>query len=146
MIARFFNALGWISMIISFFVLLVSYANYPDDVLVYASGVSEPVTYLSRDSVFYIALGFFVLINSAPIGIGAVLKKLPSETILTRAGLGITQIFANLFLAADVHFLSILNSRENFNYANFGYMIYVTGGLMIISIGFTLIARFVLKK
>ena len=146
MVARFFNALGWIAMIFAFFVLLISYANYPNDVLVYVNSVGEPITYLSKGSVFYISLAFFILINTTLIGLNRIFKNQDEEKVLSQAGLGITQIFFNLFLASSVYFIGILNSRENFNYSNFGYLIFVTGNLLIFSVLITAFIRIVLKK
>ena len=42
-------------MIFAFFVLLLSYANYPEEVLVYIDSVGEPLTYLSKEIIFYIS-------------------------------------------------------------------------------------------
>lgn len=146
MAARFFNALGGIIMIFAFFVLLLSYANYPEEVLVYIDTVGEPLTYLSKETIFYIALAFIVLINATLMGLRRILRSQDAEMELSQVGLGITQIFFNLFFASSVYFISILNSRENFNYSNFGYLIYVTGILLLLSILFTVFTRLVLKK
>ena len=133
-------------MIFAFFVLLFSYANYPEDVLVYVDSTGEPITYLSKGSIFYISLAFIVLINATLMGLRRMLKNQDAEMELTQVGLGISQIFFNLFFASSVYFISILNSRENFNYSNFGYLIYVSGILLLISILFTVFTRLVLKK
>lgn len=146
MAARFFSALGGIIMIFAFFVLLFSYANYPENVLVYVDSTGEPITYLSKGSIFYISLAFIVLINATLMGLRRMLKNQDAEMELSQVGLGISQIFFNLFFASSVYFISILNSRENFNYSNFGYLIYVSGILLLISILFTVFTRFVLKK
>ena len=146
MAARFFGALGSIIMIFAFLVLLFSYANYPEDVFVYVDGTGEPITYLSKGSIFYISLAFIVLINATLMGLRRMLKNQDAEMELTQVGLGISQIFFNLFFASSVYFISILNSRENFNYSNFGYLIYVSGILLLISILFTVFTRLVLKK
>jgi hypothetical protein len=146
MAARFFGALGSIIMIFAFLVLLFSYANYPENVLVYVDGVGEPITYLSKGSIFYISLAFIVLINATLMGLRRMLRSQDAEMDLSQVGLGITQIFFNLFFACSVYFISILNSRENFNYSNFGYLIYVSGILLLISILFTVFTRLVLKK
>ena len=106
----------------------------------------EPLTYLSKSSIFYIALAFIVLVNIAITGLGRILKNQDNKMELTQSGLGISQIFFNLFLASSVYFISILNSQENFNYSNFGYMIYVTGILLLLSILFSAFTRLVLKK
>ena len=146
MVARFFSALGGIVMIFAFFVLLFSYANYPEEVLVYIDSVGEPLTYISKSTIFYIALAFIVVINATLMALRRILKNQDEEMALTQAGLGVSQIFFNLFFASSVYFISILNSRENFNYSNFGYMIYVTGILLLLSILFTVFTRLVLKK
>jgi len=146
MAARFFGALGSIIMIFAFLVLLFSYANYPEDVLVYVDDTGEPITYLSKGSIFYISLAFIVLINATLMGFRRMLKNQDAEMELSQVGLGIGQIFFNLFFASSVYFISILNSRENFNYSNFGYLIYVSGILLLISILFTVFTRLVLKK
>jgi hypothetical protein len=146
MTARFFSALGGITTIFSFFILLISYANYPEDVLVYVDSVGEPLAYISKNSIFYISLAFIVLINITLIGLRRILKNQDTEMELTQTGLGITQIFFNLFFASSVYFISILNSRENFNYSNFGYLIYVSGIFLLLSILITVFVRLVLKK
>lgn len=146
MTARFFSALGGITTIFSFIVLLFSYANYPEDVLVYVDSVGEPLAYISKNILFYISLAFIVLINVTLIGLRRILKNQVAEMELTQAGLGITQIFFNLFFASSVYFISILNSRENFNYSNFGYLIYVSGILLLLAALITVFVRLVLKK
>jgi hypothetical protein len=146
MTARFFSALGGITTIFSLIVLLISYANYPDDVLVYVDSVGEPLTYLSKNILFYMSLSFIVLINITIIGLRRILKNQDEEMELTQVGLGIIQIFSNLFLASSVYFISILNSGENFNYSNFGYLIYASGILLSLSVLTTVFVRLVLKK
>jgi uncharacterized membrane protein len=143
MAARFFGALGALATIFSFIVLIISYANYPDEVLVYVSSVGEPITYLSKSSMFYIALAFIIIINATLLGLRKVQDE---EKNMFQAGLGVTQIFFNMFFSSSIYFINILNSRENFNYSNFGYLIYVTGVLLMVSILVTLFIRVVLKK
>ena len=133
-------------MVFASFVLLLSYANYPEEVLVYVDSVGEPLTYLSKETIFYIALAFIVLINATLMGLRRILRSQDAEMELSQVGLGITQIFFNLFFASSVYFISILNSRENFNYSNFGYLIYVSGIFLLLAILFTAFTRLVLKK
>ena len=146
MISRFFNALAWVSLILAFIVFLISYANYPDEVLVYVNSVGEPLQYLSKDLLFYTLIAFLISFNAILISLNRVLNKSAVELVLTETGISLSQLFLNLFFATSVYFISILNSRENFNYSNFGYLIYVTGGLVFFAIIFTLVSRFILKK
>ena len=143
MVARFFGALGALATIFSFMVLMLSYANFPDEVLVYVNNVGEPMSYLSKNSIFYIALAFYILINATLLGLKKIQK---GEREVFQAGLGVTQIFFNLLFSSSIYFIKILNSRENFDYSNFGYLIYITGTILIISILVTAFIRVVLNK
>jgi hypothetical protein len=125
---------------------MVSYANFPDDVLVYINHAGEPQQYLAKDFLFYLLLAFFIAINAVLRTVKKMLSGQSGETVWSEAGSGAGQIFFNLFFASSVYFINILNSRENFNYSNFGYMIYVTGILLALALLFTGFARFVLKK
>ena len=146
MAVRFFSALGLLSMIIAFLVFLISYASFPEEVLVYVNNLGEPESYLSKDILFYMLVAFLIVTNATFMGLNNLIRRSELTLETTEAGVHITQIFFNLFFASSIYFVNILNSRENFDYSNFGYMIYVTGILLSLAIVFTLISRFVLKK
>ena len=146
MINRFLNALAWFSIILSFAVFIISYANYPEEVLVYINSAGEPEIYMERDVFFYSFLAIAMIFNLGWLGLGGVVKKVTPEYVLTISGNSLSQIFFNMFFATSVYFINILNSRENFDYSNFGYLIYVTGGLLIATLLFTAIVRFGLKR
>jgi len=146
MVVRFFSAIGWITVMFSFAVFMIAYANFPDEVLVNVNKLGEPLHYLSKSSLFYILIAFLVLFNASLVGLKGILKNQSAYSDWSQTGLHITQIFFNLFFASSVYFFNIINSRENFNYSNFGYLIFVTGILLVISVVFTLVARLVIKK
>jgi hypothetical protein len=146
MAVRFFSALGLLSMIIAFVIFLVSYASFPDDVLVYINSLGEPQSYFSKDTMFYILVAFLIIVNATFIGLKSILNRNSLSLEMTEAGVFISQIFFNLFFTSSVYFINILNSRENFNYSNFGYLIYVTGILLFVAIVYTIFTRYVLKK
>lgn len=143
---KLLNALAWISLILAFFVFILSYANFPDEVLTYINANGEPELYLARDSFFYSFLALVVVINAIWMAARGVVSRTTPEMQQTIAGISLSQIFFNMFFATSVYFINILNSRENFNYSNFGYLIYVTGGLLIVAIIYTLVARLIIKK
>ena len=145
MITKFFTALSWISLILALIVFIISYASYPDDVLVYINSLGEPQLYLDRNSLFYGLLAIIIIFNLGWLTLGGIVKKSNPDQDLTPIGISLSQIFFNSFFATSVYFISILNSRENFNYSNFGYLIYVTGGLLIAALIFTVITRFLRK-
>ena len=146
MTARLLNALAWASLIFTFLVVILSYANFPDDVLIYIKANGEPSLYLGKDTVFYSILAITVVFNLGWLGLGGIVKRTTPELEVTLGGLSVTRIGFNLFFATTIYFINILNSRENFDYSNFGYLIYITGALLIATLIYTAVARFVLKK
>jgi len=146
MAVRFLGALAWIFMFISAFVFLISYAGFPEEVMVYLNELGEPPFYLSKNLMFYLTAAFAIAFNVALMVLNSILAKQNSNTELTQAGVSISQIFFNLFFSTSIYFINILNSRENFDYSNFGYQIYVTGFLLAASVVFVVYARLVLKK
>ena len=137
--------MGWATMLLAFVIFLLSYAGFPDDVLVYINEKGEPLQYVSKNLFFYLLLALQVVVNAAFLILNGILRK-AEEYRMTQMGVSSVQIFYNMFFAASVYLINILNSRENFNYSNFGYLIYVTGGLMVIALVYTIISRFILKK
>ena len=146
MINRLINALAWVSLILAFTVFIVSYANFPEEVLVYINSAGEPVSYIGRNSLFYTGLFVAVIFNAAWLAFGGLLKNSTTDFSLTVSGVGITQITFNVFFASVIYFINLLNSRENFDYSNFGTIILVTGSLLIGALIFTVFARLILKK
>jgi hypothetical protein len=145
MINRFINAMGWAVMLFAFVVFLVSYAGFPDQVLVYINEKGDPVQYVSKNLFFYLLLSVIVALNAALLILNSMLRK-ANDYPKTQFGASAVQIFFNLFFATSVYFVNILNSRENFNYSNFGYLIYITGGLLAVALVYTVISRFILKN
>lgn len=146
MAVRFFGALAWIFMFISAFVFLIAYAGFPEEVMVYLNELGEPPFYISKNMMFYLTAAFAMAINMTLMVFKWILAKEPGPTELTQSGVSISQIFFNLFFSTSIYFINILNSRENFDYSNFGYQIYVTGFLLAASVVFVLYSRLVLKK
>ena len=146
MAVRFISALAWIFFIIAFLVVLVSYANFPNDVLLSVDATGEPIAYLSKDILFYLVIAFLIVFNMALRLLKKMLAKGSGDQELTMLGVSLSQLFTNMFLATSIYFINILNSRENFNFSNFGYLIYVTGTLLLVAVLFTLVAKLVLKK
>lgn len=146
MIIRLLNALAWASLIFSFLVFIICYANFPDEVLVYIKTSGEPVLFLGKDVVFYSILAITVIFNLGWLVLSGIVKRTTPNLESTIGGLSVTQIGFNLFFATSVYFINILNSRENFDYSNFGLLIYITGGFLIGAILYTAVARFILKK
>ena len=146
MVVRVLDALAWVSLILAFFVFIISYASFPDEVLVYIKASGEPALYLERDILFYSLLALAIIFNGGWLAMGGIIKKTTPGLTNTIAGLSLTQISFNFFFATSIYFVNLLNSRENFDYSNFGYLIYVTGGLLIAALIYTVFTRLILKK
>ena len=146
MILRVLDALAWVSLFLAFIVFIISYASFPDEVLVYIKPSGEPVQYIERNLLFYSLLGLAVLFNGGMLAFAGILKRTSPELTTTITGVSYIRISFNFFFATAVYFINLLNSRENFDYSNFGYLIYVTGGLLIAALIYTTFARVLLKK
>lgn len=146
MIDRLINALAWVSLGFAILVFIISYANFPEEVLVYIESTGAPILYVPKDTLFYLFLLVAILFNGGWLALKGVVNRTTPEYTQTVISLSVVQIFSNLFMATAIYFVNLLNSRENLDYSNFGLFIYVTGGLLIASLIFTLFTRFVLKK
>lgn len=146
MTARLINAITLISVAFAILVFIISYANFPDDVLIYMNSLGEPQVYITRDTLFYSLLAIAVIFNGAWMMARKVLLNSNKDFDNTIIGLGISQFLFNLFFATSIYFVNILNSRENFNYSNFGLFVYITGIALILSLIYTGLVRTVLKK
>lgn len=146
MINRLIYALAWVSLILAFAVFIISYANFPEEVLIYINQAGDPVMYLGRDALFYTGLLIAILFNGTWIASGGIIKKTSPSLKLTLTGIGVTQIAFNVFFASAVYFINLLNSRENLDYSNFGTIIMVTGTLLVMAMLFTVVARLIIKK
>ena len=145
MIDRLTNALAWVSLGFTMVVFLISYANFPEDVLIYISSNGAPLQYIARNPFFYMLLSVIIVFNGGWLALRSIVnQKKNYET--SAIGVSFVQIFFNVFVATAIYFVKLLNSRENLDYSNFGLFVYITAGLLLSALIFVLIARFILKK
>ena len=146
MVVRFFSGLGWIFFLFAFVAMILAYANFPDEVLVYINTNGEPVTYLPKGGLFYLLLAFVMLMNIAVLAVKRTMLSKKQEMVWTLSGLHLSQIFYNLFFASSVYFIAILNSSDVLDYSNFGFLVYVTGAFFTVALIYTLAAGLIVKK
>lgn len=130
MIKRFSAAVRVISIGLLFIVFMFSYANMPNRVLIGTDAAGNPSNYIDKDVGFYVALSVFILTNFLFYQLLIYCKRL--EPALANVVYGWTSaliILINFFFAFAAAFIGILNSRENFDYSNFGYLIFVIATL-----------------
>ena len=123
----FFSALG------SLATLLYIFASLPDPVRYGVNGMTEVV---SRDAFFYIVLGIVAISNTIIYALAKRLEKRKgiNEKLMNSLG-AVSYAFGlafNIFFVVSMHFISLFNSGENFNYDNFGYLLYPSIGLIIL--------------
>ena len=146
MVVRFFSGLGWIFFLFAFVAMILAYASFPDEVLVYVNAKGDPVTYLAKGNLFYLMLAFLMLMNLAVLVVKRILQNSGRQVFHTLTGLHLSQIFYNMFFASSVYFITVLNSSDVLDYSNFGYLVYVTGTFLTVAILYTLIAGLIVQK
>jgi hypothetical protein len=105
----------------------------PDEILIATDSGGKPMTYMDRDLSFYLALTIFILTNLSIYVLLRLIRKLDfSLSVKVFGWLSGLVVIINLFFAFVVAFIGILNSRDNFDYANFGYLVYVIGGVFFV--------------
>ena len=126
MTSKVLRALGLISMIVVGIIFLFDYANYPEQVLLTMDSNGDPLLYLSKNSTFYSFLGIMAIVNISLILLSQLVGRNRNLTKIYRPWIWSLAVLINVFFIISITFISILNSRENFNYSNFGYLIYVS--------------------
>ena len=111
----------------------MSYANLPDRVLIGTDEFGNATNYIDKDFGFYITLSVFAVTNILFFLLLGLSKRLAADVAIIVFGwISALVVLINLFFAFGAAFIGILNSRENFDYSNFGYLIFVIGGVFVI--------------
>lgn len=127
---RLVKAFWFVSVLISLAVLLYVYAALPEIVnLNILGGVHK----FDRETSFYTALAVVALSNFALYALSRHMKyrNKAVNTIMINWQLSLAGLL-NFFYIVAMLFLFLLNSGETFNFDNFGYLIFVSLGFIII--------------
>jgi len=133
MILRFIK-FGWsISVLAGLGVLLYIYASLPDIVVYSLSDSVFQKAAVSRDTFFYVSLGFLAGINFLFYALSKNMryKSEAVNNILKQWQLSLALVL-NVFFIIVINFIQIVNSGENFDYDYFGYLIYVILAVVLI--------------
>ncbi|UII30754.1 hypothetical protein LVD17_20890 [Fulvivirga ulvae] len=130
--ARLIKSFWFLSLIIGLAVLLYIYAGLPEQVA-YEIAPEGGMSYISRETFFYLSLAALVIANFSLYTVSRSLRyrKESINVLMTNWQLSLAGVL-NFFFIVIWNFISLVNSGENFNYDNFGYMIYVALGLIVI--------------
>ncbi len=120
-----------ISLLTGLAVLLYTYASLGETV-VYSSGDSETGS-VTREMFFYIGLGVLVIFNFTfyAISRNMHLGHAPLKQALINWQLSFASCL-NFFFIVGILFLMLYNSGENFNFNNFGYLVYISLAAIIL--------------
>lgn len=133
MTSKLLNNLRLLSIAILFIAYMLSYAGLPERVLIAVDSMGNAELFLTKNTAFYAGLVLIVIVNLVLFLLIILLKQ--RETSLSQvitSWLSGLIILINLFFAFASSFISVLNSRENFDYSNFGFIVYLIGGMFII--------------
>ncbi|MCB0496301.1 MAG: hypothetical protein KDC79_09205 [Cyclobacteriaceae bacterium] len=133
MVFKITNSIRILSIIALVIVFFISYAGLPEQVLVLLDGDGAPVQYVTRNLFFYSSLAFIVLGNTLLYVLSAILIASPQKVFRVVANyIVVLTALINLFFIVSLSFISILNSRENFDYTNFAPFFYLSEGLFAV--------------
>ena len=112
---------------------MLSYASLPERVLIAVDSQGNAELFLTKNMAFYAGMVLIVIVNLVLFLLIRLLKQKETNlSLVLIPWLSGLVILINLFFAFTVSFISILNSRENFDYSNFGFIVYLIGGMFII--------------
>ncbi|MEO1051836.1 MAG: hypothetical protein AAFX87_14495 [Bacteroidota bacterium] len=134
--ARLIKAFWFVTVLATFASLLYVYASIPEMVNILTREDRVDSLVVSRDTLFYVTLALTAFSNFVLYSIYRSLnnranRKYRYAPTLIKWVLSFGAVL-NLFFIVCMQFITLYNSGENFNYDNFGYLIYVTGGFIII--------------
>lgn len=130
MVRKFSNAFRILSIGLLFIIFMFSYANLPSRVLIGTDASGAATNYIDKDVTFYVSLTLFTVTNYLFYLLLGFTKRLSEKVgTIVFGWVSALIILINSFFAFAASFIGILNSRENFDYSNFGYLIFVIGGL-----------------
>ncbi|MEL7001493.1 MAG: hypothetical protein AAFN93_02030 [Bacteroidota bacterium] len=127
---RLVKAFWFLTVLISLAVLLYVYAGLPEVVAFDLLGNGRS---LDRETSFYIALVILSLTNFSLYALSRHMKYRSEaiNTIMINWQLSLAGLL-NFFYIVSMLFVFLLNSGESFNFNNFGYLIFVSLGFVII--------------
>ena len=125
---------GWFfSLFITLGVLLYTYASLPGMVAYEFNNLGDGTSSIERETFFYLGLLVLTVTNFSLYILSKNLRynSESAHELMMRWQYSFAAVI-NLFLVVIMIFLYLANSGENFNFDSFGYMIFVSLGLIFI--------------
>jgi len=125
MVEKVFKGAWFFSLVATAGILLYTYASLPADVVI---GAEVDALSITRDTLFYSALGFLTLLNALVFTVSRLFAGVAGFFRTWFFGL---MAFFNLFVDVILQFLNVLNSAEKFDYDMMGLAIYGSLALLV---------------
>lgn len=128
MAVKIFKAVWFFSLLAAVAILLYAYAGFPEVIQVRegAEGAGET---LSRNELFYAALGLLAIFN---VTVFVVNRFMADGDQFFQAWFYGLIICFNLFMVVALQFFNLYNSQEKFDYDSIGYIIYGSVSLIVV--------------
>jgi hypothetical protein len=126
MALKIFKAVWFLSLLVVTATFFYVYASLPENVVIQETDVQVSV---SREALFYIALGVLSLINLMVIFFAKLYRQSFEDLVTWFYG---QIICLNVFFVIVLCYVSLFNSQEKFEYERLGIIIYGSIGLIIV--------------
>lgn len=122
-----------ISLLSGLATLMYTYASLGEVVSVHNETLSTQSGSVDREMFFYLALGILVVFNFTFYAISRNMHIADSgmKQVLINWQLSFAAVL-NFFYIISMLFIMLINSGERFDYSNFGYLVYIALGLVVL--------------
>lgn len=129
---RLIKALWFTTLVATFTFLLFVYAGFHEDQLIF---LNDTMGGIDREVFFFAALSIVMLSNFTFYILQWRMRKQDTEIVEFVKGwlMGLAASF-NFFLIVTLSFLQVFNGGENFDYANIGYLIFLSLGIIVLCV------------
>jgi len=126
MVLKIFKAIWFLSMVVTLANLLYVYAGLPEIVIINDQGAS--LVSVSRDGFFYTITAVIAFVNALVYAVSYVFKK----EVDFRTWFHGFVVTVNIFFIISLHFVSLFNSGEKFDYSQIDFIIYGSIALFVV--------------
>ena len=123
---KIFKGLWFLSVLALLMTLLYGYAGWQEQLVIREQG--EIKLLMSREVVFYVFVGIFVLVN---VLVYLIARLFTGEETFRAWFYGLI-ITINIFFIIAMNLIGLYNSYEKFDYGRIGFIIYGSVGLIIL--------------
>ncbi len=138
---------GWVvSLLVFLGILLLTYAFFAENVLVYQSAAQEEF-FLTRHQIFYFLLFVFLIVNGLFYALGRTLSftrkgELSAKQVHLRSWLFGFASVVNVFFIFSLGYISLINSKTSYAPEDLAFMVYIAPVMLAGSMMWLLVVLF----